>query len=245
MGEVVQSSQESGTPDFQSILQLTETRDIVLKIFFDFHGLMVDKKGDFKRIAPPMMTFDAVMELIYTTVYPCANMITSRTTFTEYQIKVYHKNIMIQTGNWFASFASHRMISPKMWEIIVQMEKDVDKEKPYIKVNEQVIKNNEIYKKYGISWSYNKELYEDLVLAVKRDYLLEREQFAKDMRIMKSLSSVFFLIHGAMNRSLNATYLNHEKVTHKETNTFSSAEDKSQGGGWFENQRQQQINGGM
>lgn len=232
------SSAESGLPDFTSVLQLTETREIVKTIFYDLHGLMINNDGKYARIAPPLMTFDAVTDIIYSVVYPCANLITSRSTFDEHQIKTYHMHIIKTLGEWFACHGAHRMISPKVWQIITSLEKDQRAEFGlYKELNgkqEVTRQHNAIMNKYKIKWNYHKELYEDLLIAVKNEYGLDSEQFGKDTRITKTLISISFMIHGAMNRSLNATYLNHEKQTHKETQTFTQAEDKTENSGFFD-----------
>lgn len=222
--------------DAQSALQLSQTKDIISDIFYDFCGLQQVKKGNttsLQRITRPTFTYEFAKELT-TKLYVAINRITGRTTYNDHLVNEFVYNMMKSLRDWFSEVGFHQLISEKAWLIIKSLNRqdtrkiyqdETTKEKFYLTYWQS---------KYGISWDENDFVSDYMLRIVKRDYELEDESFGQLSIMRSTYDFAWTFIHGSINRSLNALSLDHEKVIHKESTVIDNKKDARQNEGFIE-----------
>lgn len=210
------STVATGMFDPQNALALSDTREIVEDFVLDFCGLQKIKEGNAiktKRFAKPRFTYEFaryVMDNIYVKI----NRVTGRTTFDDDDILCYNIITSDSMSDWFATEGMDNLISDRVWEKIIEYSINKIDEK----TGKSIEKTNLWYTKYKISWDYDGQVNKDMIDIVKKEFShLKNENYNQDI-ILRDISwAIIHFVHAGMNRSLNATTLNHEKVIYKES----------------------------
>ena len=205
--------------DAQSALELSKTRDIIDEFWSDFCGLVRVVEGDtekFIRVSKPKLTYEFAKELT-TGIYIEINRVTGRTNFGKEEINTYLLKQGETMSDLFASEGMRNLVSPRAWEITLELAKPDENAKPIKLPNGQEIRPNKWYTKYGIFWEYNTPFNIDMLNIIKKDYDLEEEAFGQAIIMRHLFWSVRIFIHGGLNKSQDKLTLDHEKVIHKES----------------------------
>lgn len=221
--------------DSKSALELAQTKDIIDNFWVDLCGLTkikMDGSDAFIRVSKPKMTYEFAKD-VTSNIYIEINRLTARTTFSVEQIDAYLSKQSETMCNWFASEGMGNLVSPRVWEICLQLS-EPDKSANTVNINDKEVLPNFWWTRYSIYWDYNQPFNIEMMNIIKRNYNLQAESFGQATILRTLFWSIRIFIHGGLNRSKEHLTLDHEKVIHKENTVFSGTSDSTTSEGMFE-----------
>lgn len=222
--------------DSKSALELAETKDIIDKFWIDLCGLAEIQSSatnkSYIRVSKPKMTYEFAKD-ITSNIYIEVNRLTARTDFDKLQIESYLYKQCDTMADWFASEGMNNLISPRVWEICLELTQE-DSEAELIEIRGKKLVPNFWYTRFGIYWEYNSPFNVDMLNIIKRNFNLQKEVFGQAIILRNIFWSIRIFIHGGLNRSKDHLTLDHEKVIHKENTSFSGPSETQQSEGMLE-----------
>jgi len=193
--------------DYASALALAQSKDVLEDLFYSLCGLQRHKQGEkifLKRISKPMFTPKYTNNLV-NFLGISINRITARTSFKSERVHKFMLTISDSLREELACNGFHNLISDKVWEQILEFAKEDDAKETIWK------------KKHGVTWEYDNNISDSMVNIIKRDCDLQSETFGQAVLLRNIYNQLLIFIEGALNRSVDALTLEHEKIIHKES----------------------------